>query len=460
MAAELSASLLDRASPSRRTAQDPHSVDDEANDSLVACSVGIMAYNEEANIANAIETILGQRLRSGEITELIVVASGCTDRTADIVAEVARDDPRVRLIIQERREGKASAINLFIGAARSPVLLMVGADVSVKEGTIDALVQHFHDPTVGMVGGHPIPVNDERTFLGHGVHLLWRLHDQIARQSPKLGEIVAFRNAIPSIPLDTPVDEISIQALITQIGYQLVYEPSAIVYNRGPTTVEDFLRQRRRIYAGHLRIRKQQSYTASTMSVWRIGRVLLRSGAFSTPRAVLWTLCAVALEATARALGYYDYRRRQSHHVWEAVTTTKCHIADATNALGEQNVLVFHIVDFHRQQLELGVRASHQLAQRVLRHIHGVLGSETVVFDQQEATIIAILDGDRKAAEQAARSLVLELTKNPVNFNGHRDGVSIQLSAGMIAFSPAGEPLARSIPDSMLERNLAALSAS
>jgi hypothetical protein len=89
-----------------------------------------------------------------------------------------------------------------------------------------------------------------------------------------------------------------------------------------------------------------------------------------------------------------------------------------------------------------------------------VLGSETVVFDQQEATIIAILDGDRKAAEQAARSLVLELTKNPVNFNGHRDGVSIQLSAGMIAFSPAGEPLARSIPDSMLERNLAALSAS
>ena len=72
-------------------------------------------------------------------------------------------------------------------------------------------------------------------------------------ESPKLGEIVAFRNVIPRIPLDTAVDELSIQALITQLGYQLVYEPEAVVYNRGPATVGDFLRQRRRIYAGHLR---------------------------------------------------------------------------------------------------------------------------------------------------------------------------------------------------------------
>ena len=97
--------------------------------------------------------------------------------------------------------------------------------------------------------------------MGHAVHLQWRLHDRIARQSPKLGEIVAFRNVVPSIPLDTAVDELSIQGLVAHLGYRLVYEPDAVVYNRGPTTVGDFLRQRRRIYAGHLRIRDQQDYS-------------------------------------------------------------------------------------------------------------------------------------------------------------------------------------------------------
>ena len=47
----------------------------------MACSVGIMAYNEEANIADAIGTILGQELRSSHVAELIVVASGCEDGT-------------------------------------------------------------------------------------------------------------------------------------------------------------------------------------------------------------------------------------------------------------------------------------------------------------------------------------------------------------------------------------------
>src|SRR5437588_4741500 len=110
-----------------------------------------------------------------------------------------------------------------------------------------------------------------------------------------LGEVVAWRNVVPHIPLDTAVDEISIQALITQLGYRLVYEPEALVYNRGPATVRDFLRQRRRIYAGHLRVREQQRYCASTMNPWRVGRALVGSGSFASPRASVWSLGTVGL---------------------------------------------------------------------------------------------------------------------------------------------------------------------
>ncbi len=418
---------------------------DEWGGSGLACSVGIMAFNEEDNIADAIHTILTQQPECGTITELIVVASGCTDRTAEIVTGIARKEPRVRLIVQERREGKAAAINLFIDAAQSPVLLMTGADVLVKDGTVDALLRRFTEPDVGMVGGHPIPVNDESTFLGYAVHLLWRLHDRLAREAPKLGEIVAFRNVVPHIPMDTAVDEISIQALVAQLGYKTVYEPQAIVYNRGPATVADFLRQRRRIYAGHLRVRHQQRYAATTMSVRRIVRTLRGSGAFSSVRATLWTMCTIALEAVARALGHVEHMRRQTHHVWRPVTTTKRYIAEGVNGQSQPSVLVFHIVNFHRQQLELGARAARQLTQGVLAYIQRCLGSSSSVSAQKNGTIIAILPAEREEAERVAGQIVQGLEEKPLDCNAQGEGVLIQLACGIIAFSTAGQAVARSI---------------
>lgn len=420
-------------------------------DGQLDCCVGVMAYNEEANIGAALDSILRQRPAAGRIAELIVVASGCEDQTAAIVTDMARHDPRVRLIEQARREGKASAINLFIQAARSPVLVMVSADVLAADGTFDALLHHFRDPAIGMVGGHPTPVNSEASFLGHAVHLQWRLHDRIARQAPKLGEIVAFRNVIPGIPLDTAVDEISIQALISQLGYQLVYEPRAVVYNRGPATVLDFLRQRRRIYAGHLRVREQQDYSAPTMNTWRIVRALRGSGSFATPRGAVWSVGTIGLEATARALGAYDVLRRRSSGVWEISGTTKDHIVDGMSAQVQHNVAVFHIVDFHRHQLEIGPHAARQLTRRAADHIRRALGPAAIVAIQQSGTVIALLPGDREAAEQTVHGLIASLEAIPLAVSGHSVAAQISFACGLIAFPQAGPPLAWSMPIPALE---------
>ncbi len=100
----------------------------ETNESI-GCSVGIMAYNEEANIARTIKAVLEQTGPSFQLEEIIVVASGCTDRTVPIVSEIALQEPRVRLCVQEKREGKASAINLFLKQATSPVVILIGADI-------------------------------------------------------------------------------------------------------------------------------------------------------------------------------------------------------------------------------------------------------------------------------------------------------------------------------------------
>src|SRR5579863_6200689 len=290
-------------------------------DKRIGCSVGIMAYNEEANIERTLRAVLEQEGHSFSLEEVIVVASGCTDRTVPIVAEVALSEPRVRLCVQEKREGKASAINLFLKQANSQVVVLIGADVIPEVGAVESLCAPFKNPRIGMVGGRPVPINDPATFMGHAVHLLWRLHDRLARVTPKLGEVIAFRNVISGIPTNSAVDEISIQALISQLGYKLIYQPKSVIYNKGPVTLRDFLKQRRRIYAGHLKVRSQQNYEACTMKVSPIARQLIacRDFTMSTPRQALWTLGAIGLEGIARVQGTYDFWRKREHHIWQMV---------------------------------------------------------------------------------------------------------------------------------------------
>jgi cellulose synthase/poly-beta-1,6-N-acetylglucosamine synthase-like glycosyltransferase len=281
-----------------------------------------MAYNEEANIGRMLEALVSQRTGNVTLTEIVVVASGCTDRTESIVQEWARRDERIRLIVQPRREGKASAINQFLPQAREKIVVLCGGDLLPEADAIEELVAPFADPEVGMTAARPVPVNDPGTFMGFAAHLLWDLHHQINLRSFKAGEMVAFRKIFERIPYHTSVDEASIEPVIRGQGYEVRYVPTAVVHNKGPLTMADFLRQRRRICAGHLAVRDTLAYSVSTMSGWKILRVLLRNLDWR-PRPFLWTWGVAALEAYGRFLGRRDYKKRRDHSVWVIAKTTK-----------------------------------------------------------------------------------------------------------------------------------------
>lgn len=381
---------------------------------LVRCSIGIMAYNEEANIARTINAILMQEGPSIRIDEVVVVASGCTDRTVPIVADIALQEPRVRLCVQEKREGKASAVNLFLKQADSPVVVLIGADVIPEKFALENLCAPFKDPKIGMVGGRPIPVNDPETFMGHTVHLLWRLHDCMAREQPKLGEVIAFRNVISGIPTNSAVDEISIQALISQLGYELLYKPDCVVYNKGPVNVRDFLKQRRRIYAGHLKIKMQQNYEASTMKASPIIRQLLacRDFTLSNPRQVYWTFGAVSLELYARLQGLYDYRRKREHHIWQMVSSTKDLEAGARKMrriCNTQSVIVFRVmvegaegIDIYRERED---REATEAARKLLPLLRTHLRKDDRFAINGPGIMTAVIRADQAGASIVAQRL-------------------------------------------------------
>jgi biofilm PGA synthesis N-glycosyltransferase PgaC len=290
---------------------------------LLNVSIGIMAHNEEDNIGQLLDAVLTQRFVTACLKDIFVVTSGCTDRTEHIVREFSEKDQRIKLLVQDHREGKASAINLFLSHASADICILESADTTPEEGALETLIAPFTDPRVAMTGAHPVPVNGKNTFIGFAVHLLWSLHHRIALVSPKLGELVAFRGFVRKIPHDTAVDEASIEAAVRKAGYELRYVPEAIVRNKGPENMKEFLKQRRRIAAGHLHLALTQGHKVSTLSAWKILGPL-RDEMNWKPKELLWIVGMVVLEGIGRLLGYYDfYFRKKNPYIWDIAVSTK-----------------------------------------------------------------------------------------------------------------------------------------
>jgi biofilm PGA synthesis N-glycosyltransferase PgaC len=282
-------------------------------------SIGICAYNEEGNIAKLLDAIQRQETKRIEISEVIVVSSGCTDKTNELVAAFCRTNSKIVLIQQGERKGKASAVNLFLMRAKQDICILCSADVIPESNSFELLCLPFLDKHIGITGAHPIPSDNANSFMGFAANLVFRLHHKLDR----FGELIAFRNLVRSIPVDTAVDEASIEAMIRSKGYLSQYLPNAYVYNKGAGTVADWIRQRRRIHCGHLHLKKTTHYEVSSMNFIRLAKITIGSINFNW-KPLVWTTAIIALEIYCRLLGSYDfYLRHKNPYIWEIASSTK-----------------------------------------------------------------------------------------------------------------------------------------
>src|SRR5712691_9803637 len=82
-------------------------------------SVVIPAYNAESFIAEAIQSVHAQTLK---VAEIIVVADDCTDRTAQIAAELGAT------VLEQKRRNMAAGLNLGVNASTQPWIALLDAD--------------------------------------------------------------------------------------------------------------------------------------------------------------------------------------------------------------------------------------------------------------------------------------------------------------------------------------------
>jgi cellulose synthase/poly-beta-1,6-N-acetylglucosamine synthase-like glycosyltransferase len=291
-------------------------------------SICVPAHNEAANIRRLLAALLEQRMRLARIVEIVVVASGCTDDTAEVAREIGRGRPGMHVHVQERREGKVAAINAYLKLRdpRADVTVICSADLDLAHDVVEKLACHLRDhPDVGMVGGRPVPDNDEAHLVGRMVKVLWEMHHRVSLEVPKMGEIVAFRAALVEYVSElSVVDEASIEDIVRAKGYRLGYVPDAIVTNHGPETLREYFEQRRRIARGHYWLDFAFGYEVATLD-----RSLVMKSALDTARGEdrfgkLAVVAAVGTELAARAVGFWDARVvGGKHRTWHVLQSTK-----------------------------------------------------------------------------------------------------------------------------------------
>jgi len=131
--------------------------------------------------------------------------------------------------------------------------------------------------------------------------------------------------------------------------------------------------------------------------------------------------------------------------VWEISTTTKREIA-AGAAGGHQNVVVFNILDFHREQLELGVRAVRQLTRRVADHLKEAAGPRAIVSIQESGTFFLMLPGERDEAERTVAQLMQQLEAMQLQLRGQAEPTRVSFACAIVTFSPSAPPIAEPVP--------------
>ncbi len=239
--------------------------------SIVGC-----AYNEEANIARFLQGCLDNEGSSFRLIQVIVVASGCTDRTESVAREFATRDSRVLLLSEPTRQGKAAALATGLRAARGEVVLIAGVDTVPDRHAFEAAVEPFRDPEVTLVCGHPIPFGPSSGFMMELNRTMWEIHHFLSSIDPKTGEAYAVRNREFAIPNDIQDDDTYMGAVAGPPGSRKVYAAAAVFYNRVPTTPSDFLRQRWRVNHQEIVLRRRTGISVSSWSPRRLTTAVWR----------------------------------------------------------------------------------------------------------------------------------------------------------------------------------------
>jgi glycosyltransferase involved in cell wall biosynthesis len=130
---------------------------------IPALSVIMSVYNGAAHLYPCVQSILQQHF--GDF-EFLILNDGSTDGSAQILRELAKVDPRIRLIERENR-GLVVSLNELIDAAQAPVLARMDCDdIAMPNRFSTQMVYLAAHPDVGILGSNTHDLDERGLIIG------------------------------------------------------------------------------------------------------------------------------------------------------------------------------------------------------------------------------------------------------------------------------------------------------
>ncbi len=218
-------------------------------------TIGIPAFNEEANIGFLLKDVLMQKTNSFKLTNILVSSDGSTDKTKFIVE--AFKDKRIKLLANIERKGQSYRQNQIMNISKTDILVLINADIALKDKDfLEKLIKVFKSKNADLVSSNLVATYP-RTFtekvLGisqlfkNSIFEHYRFGDNLYTCH---GAVRAFsKNLYKTMRFKQSIAEDAYSYLFVKknnLNYQ--YAKNAVAYYKLPENISDHKKQSARFF--------------------------------------------------------------------------------------------------------------------------------------------------------------------------------------------------------------------
>lgn len=225
-------------------------------------SVVVVAFNEEKQIRDCLETLLRLDYPSEKL-EILVIDNNSTDGTREVVGHFSRQHANFRLIVN-RIKGIAASRNVGLREAKNDLVAFTDADCTVSPDWLSNLEEalrqaRLENVKVVVAGGSsicPPRANRFRQALGIAVQNFWGNHGSVQ------GRLIKTRTYVEHLPalnllchrecilaeggfdesMGNIAEDLELSQRLNWLGYKLLYVPDAAVYHIWRTDLRSWMR--------------------------------------------------------------------------------------------------------------------------------------------------------------------------------------------------------------------------
>ncbi len=263
------------------------------DDFLPDVAIIVAAYNEEDYIEDKIRNTLALDYPEEKLF-IYFVTDGSSDSTPALVSKY----PRVKLLHQPERSGKAAAVNRTIEIVEQPYIITCDANTMLNTACVREIVKHYADPKVGAVAGEKKiyqPKGAGAASAGEGLY--WKYESFLKKQDSRLYTVVGAAGELFSVRRDlyepvekgAIIEDFMMSLRICMRGYVVRYAPEAYAVETASASIKDEQKRKIRICAGGF---QSMVWLKGLLNIFRYKTLSFQ---YISHRVLRWSLCPLCL---------------------------------------------------------------------------------------------------------------------------------------------------------------------